>query len=163
MSRIDFYILPDRSAKGRELLACRLAEKGYRLRHQVYIQAASAEQARLLDDLLWTFQQNSFVPHCLYPCEGEDTPPVLIGWQELSDVPFLPPATPMGYPENPFNSHDQLSETLLINLAMDVPAPWERFGRVAELVNQEQEILEKSRERFRYYRELGCPPKSHKL
>lgn len=140
MPRVDFYILPDRAAESRPRLACRLAEKAYQLGHTVYIHAASAEQARYLDDLLWTFRQGSFVPHALYPAPPDDTSPVLIGWAEEA------PAA-----------------AVLINLTQDIPAFFERFQRVAELVDQTPETLAQSRERFRLYRERGCSPQSHKL
>lgn len=141
MPRIDFYLLPDHSPHGRSLLACRLAEKAYSLGHRVYIHAVSAEQARALDDLLWTFRQGSFVPHALYPVLDAEPPPVLIGWEE----------------------HPDLAAEVLINLAHQVPAFFERFERVAELTDQDEQTLNQSRERFRFYRERGYPPQLHRL
>src|SRR3569832_2056639 len=63
MTRVDFYILPDASTDGRERLACRLADKAYRLGHEVYIHARDRQHAARLDELLWTFRAGSFVPH----------------------------------------------------------------------------------------------------
>ena len=82
MARVDFYILPDRAANSRPLLACRLAEKAYRLGHRVYIHVESAQQAQYLDDLLWSFRQGSFIPHGITPPQPGDDTPVLIGWQD---------------------------------------------------------------------------------
>lgn len=141
MPRIDFYILPDDSPKGRPLLACRLAEKAYGLGHRVYIHTISPEQAQALDDLLWTFRPGSFVPHALYPVIDNEIPPVLIGWEENLEV----------------------AAEILINLTHQVPTIFERFQRVAELVDQDEQTLSKSRERFRFYRERGYTPQSHKL
>jgi len=141
MPRVDFYILPDQTPDGRLLLACRLAEKAYTLGHRVYIHAESKAQGQRLDDLLWTFRQGSFVPHALYPDAGSEPPPVLIGWE-------TEPALPV---------------PVLINLTPAVPAFFERCERVAELVDQTPEILTRSRERFRFYRQQGCPLESHKL
>lgn len=141
MPRIDFYILPDHTPRGRPLLACRLAEKAYGLGHRVYIQTSSPEQAQALDDLLWTFRPGSFVPHALYPVTDNEIPPVLIGWEDNPDV----------------------DAQMLINLTPQVPAIFERFERVAELVDQDEQTLNQSRARFRFYRERGCAPQSHKL
>lgn len=141
MPRIDFYLLPDHSPNGRSLLACRLAEKAYGLGHRVYIHAESAEQARALDDLLWTFRQGSFVPHALYPVPDTEPPPVLIGWEEQPDI----------------------AAEVLINLTHQAPAFFERFERVAELADQDEQTLINSRERFRFYRDQGYPPQLHKL
>ena len=66
MTRIDFY-LPGAGARDNRFgLACRLADKAYHQGRRVYLHAASAEQARHLDRLLWTFRDQSFVPHGLY-------------------------------------------------------------------------------------------------
>lgn len=139
--RIDFYVLPGQEPNGRLSLACRLAEKAYGLGHRVYLHAASPEQARQLDDLLWTFRQGSFVPHTLCPPAEGDASPVLIG----SDA-TPPPAA-----------------QVLINLSDTVPAFFERYERVAELVDQQPSVLAKSRERFRFYRDRGYEPVSHRL
>jgi DNA polymerase-3 subunit chi len=141
MPRIDFYVLPDYRDNGRALLACRLADKAYNLGHTVYILAASDAQAAALDDLLWTFRQDSFIPHERYPLVGEEGSPVLVG--------TVLPA--------------EATAQVLINFADRLPEGFERFERVVELVDQNPEVLAKSRERFKQYREWGCAPETHKL
>jgi DNA polymerase-3 subunit chi len=138
--RIDFYVLPDRKDNGRALLACRLADKAYGLGHTVYLRTASEAQAAALDDLLWTFRQDSFVPHERYPLAGEEGSPVLVG--------VAPPA--------------EVSAQVLINCADALPEGFERYERV-ELVDQNPDVLARSRARFRQYRERGCAPETHKL
>jgi DNA polymerase-3 subunit chi len=139
--RIDFYVLPDQKENGRALLACRLADKAYGLGHTVYVFTASEARAAALDDLLWTFRQDSFVPHERYPLVGEEGSPVLVG--------TAAPAT--------------VDAQVLINLADALPEGFERYERVVELVDQHPEVLAQSRERFRQYREQGCAPETHKL
>ena len=141
MPRIDFYVLPDQKENGRALLACRLADKAYGLGHTVYLFTASEARAAALDDLLWTFRQDSFVPHERYPLVGEEGSPVLVG--------TAAPAT--------------VEAQVLINLADALPEGFERYERVVELVDQHPEVLAQSRERFRQYREQGCAPETHKL
>ena len=41
--------------------------------------SASEARAAALDDLLWTFRQDSFVPHERYPLVGRRASPVLVG------------------------------------------------------------------------------------
>ena len=139
--RIDFYVLPDQKENGRALLACRLADKAYGLGHTVYVFTASEARAAALDDLLWTFRQDSFVPHERYPLVGEEGSPVLVG--------TAAPAT--------------VEAQVLINLADALPEGFERYERVVELVDQHPEVLTQSRERFRQYREQGCLLETHKL
>ncbi|HPE73297.1 MAG TPA: DNA polymerase III subunit chi [Candidatus Competibacter sp.] len=141
MPRIDFYVLPDQKENGRALLACRLADKAYGLGHTVYLFTASEARAAALDDLLWTFRQDSFVPHERYPLVGEEGSPVLVG--------TAAPAT--------------VEAQVLINLADALPEGFERYERVVELVDQHPEVLAQSRERFRQYREQGCLLETHKL
>ncbi len=141
MPRIDFYVLPDQRDNGRALLACRLADKAYTLGHAVYILTASEAQAAALDDLLWTFRQDSFIPHERYPLAGEEGSPVLVG--------AAPPV--------------EVSAQVLINFTDVLPEGFERFERVVELVDSQPEVLAKSRERFRQYRERGLTPETHKL
>ena len=140
--RIDFYVLPDAPENGRALLACRLADKAYSLGHTVYLLMSSEAQAAALDDWLWTFRQDSFVPHERYPLlAGSEGSPVLIG--------VVSPA--------------EVNAQVLINCTDAFPEGFERFERVVELVDQRPEVLAQSRERFKQYRERGFTPESHKL
>jgi DNA polymerase-3 subunit chi len=139
--RIDFYVLPDHKENGRALLACRLADKAYRLGHTVYLFTASEAQAAALDDLLWTFRQDSFVPHERYPAVSQEVSPVLIGT-----------ASPV-----------EVNAQILINCTEALPEGFEHYERIMELVDSKAEVLAKSRERFRQYRERGFNPETHKL
>lgn len=145
MTRIDFYILePEGAGKGnnaRQLFACRLAEKAFSQGHRVYIHTGSAAEAEQIDDLLWTFKQNSFIPHGRIDDEAgadEDTP-VHIGHGEDA------------------GSHDDV----LINLGTEVPLFFSRFQRVAELVDPQGR--EPARQRYSFYRDRGYPLDTHNL
>jgi DNA polymerase-3 subunit chi len=141
MTQVDFYLLPDAAEPARLLFACRLADKAYRLGHRVFIHSASAEQSRQLDDMLWTFQQNSFVPHCLYRDAGEAPPPVLLGHDAEPDS----------------------GSEVLINLAGEVPLFFSRFERVAELVSQDDGVRRDGRRRYSFYKERGYPLNTHEI
>ncbi|MBE2295721.1 MAG: DNA polymerase III subunit chi [Phycisphaerales bacterium] len=141
MPRIDFYVLPDQKENGRAALACRLVEKAYGLGHTVYLFTTSEPRAVALDDLLWTFRQDSFVPHERFPLTGEEGSPVLVG----TAAPAM------------------VEAQVLINLSDTLPEGFERYQRVVELVDQHPEVLAQSRERFRQYREQGCSLETHKL
>lgn len=142
MTRVDFYVLPDAVPHGRERLACRLADKAYRLGQEVYIHAQDRAHAALLDELLWSFRAGSFVPHERVD-EGRDT----------QGVPVL-----IGHEVAPLRCH-----TLLINLADGVPSFFSRFERVMEPVDQHEENRRLGRERFRFYRDRGYALETHTL
>lgn len=138
--RVDFYILSDSSPDARERLSCRLAEKAYKMGHTVYLHAESDVQAARLDEMLWTFRAGSFVPHTRTNDVSEPAPPVLIG------------------SEDPSRTAD-----LLITLSTAVPPFFERFERIAEIIDSVEENRRAGRERFRFYRERGLQPHSHHL
>ena len=52
MSRVDFYVLSQPGEQARQLFACRLAEKAYRLDHTVHIVTQDRATAERIDDLL---------------------------------------------------------------------------------------------------------------
>lgn len=131
MTRIDFYLLPQHNEASRQLFACRLAEKAWRLDNRILIQTADNETGEKLDTLLWSFRTDSFLPHAALPASQQT--PVHIGWHEDTST-----------------HHD-----LLINLSATVPSFFSRFARVAEIVTQEESQLSISRQRFRFYQERG--------
>lgn len=141
MTQVDFYLLQDDSAQNRVGFACRLADKAYRLGNRVFIHTESAEQTRQLDDLLWTFQQNSFVPHAIYQPAQNNPPPVLLA----------------------HNGEPDASNQVLINLAAEVPLFFSRFERVAELVNQNADIRQRGRSRYSFYKDRGYPLRTHEI
>ena len=145
MTKVDFYLLGE-GADSRERIACRLAEKAWRLGNRVYLLAPDQAAAQALDELLWTFSQGSFVPHALCKQEEDadhhaDNHPVLIGHAE-------PPAA---------------FSDVLISLVPDVPAWFGRFTRVVEMVGTNEDDKTRARERFRFYRERGYPLETHNL
>jgi DNA polymerase III subunit chi len=139
MPKVDFYVLTDTDLQARYRLACRIAEKAYGLGHRVHIHTDSKETSERLDALLWTFRDRSFIPHRIEP-EVCDQCPVTIGHG------WTPPRC-----------------EVLINLASQTPAFFDRFERVAEIIGHEQEARDAARERYRYYRSRGCPMNHHRL
>ncbi len=145
MTRIDFYILDNDDADKRNATVCRLVEKAWRQSNHVYIHTQSKEQTKELDDLLWTFRAESFVPHsCMEP---------------NADIPEKAPRQVLlGHHFEPDASFD-----VMINLGETVPDFFSRFKRVLEVVNQEDEVRQKGRQRYTYYRDRGYPMHHHTL
>lgn len=133
MTRVVFYILSPGASGNRYQLACRVAEKAWRQAHRVLIFAASTQEAEHMDRLLWSFRDQSFLPHGLFGKVDSNNTPVIISAAD-----------------NPGEEHD-----VLINLAPQVPAFFGRFMRVAECVDHEQAARAASRLRFKYYRDRG--------
>jgi DNA polymerase III subunit chi len=145
MTRVDFYVLDDGGAQARERFACRLVEKAWRLKHSIYLHAASPAEAAQLDKLLWTFSDRSFLPHVL---DGPDLDPALAA------------ATPVrvGAGRKP-----AFEAELLVNLDNEVPVFFSRFERVAEIVGGDDSQRAAARERFRFYRDRGYALETHRI
>ena len=61
------------SASRMEIRACEIAEENYAQGRRLQIIALDQEQAERLDDLLWTFKPDTFIPHDLWT--GVDSKP----------------------------------------------------------------------------------------
>lgn len=141
MPKIDFYILAEGDAETRFTLACRLIEKAYRNQHRIYIHTENQTDAHQLDELLWTYRADSFLPHNLYGDGPEPAPPIQIGF---TDTP-------------------EKHRDILINLGNEVPAFYKQFSRVLEIIANDPAIQARGRDNFRFYRAQGCDITTHKL
>jgi DNA polymerase-3 subunit chi len=139
MTQVDFYILESSAQRNRLIFACRLAEKVTGMGHKVFVHAPSEGAARELDDLMWTYQDGSFLPHCL---AGQDPEA----------------AVHIGHGTEPGEGFH-----LLINLGAEVPGFFTRFERVAELIDGDETRKAEGRERFRFYKDRGYPLKTNTI
>lgn len=139
MTRVDFYLLPDVDIDAKYRFACRLALRAIHAGQQVHIRTASEELGAMLDDLMWAYPEDRFVPHSLAPAPDAASAPVRIGNGEPAPG----------------------ADDVLVNLADDVPEFFARFERVAEVVTAPERAG--GRARYRHYRERGYPLFHHDL
>lgn len=141
--RVDFYVLKNADARARHVFACRLAEKAYLKQLGVALLAADESQARELDELLWTFEDQSFVPHQLLRAgdEADAHTPVCIALD-----PGSPPCS-----------------DLVLNLGGFEPDALQRYKRIAEILDEDGERLRRGRERFKTYRERKIALETHQM
>ena len=147
MTQVDFYILPETSADARLTFTCRLTGKAVQRELGVFVLAESEADAQKLDEMLWTFAQNSFIPH-RFAWKAETTPvaePVIIGCT------------------NRRGDDDTQDWDLMINLTGEVPDEFGRYERLAEVLDADPTRRENGRERYRYYRDRGYELKTHQL
>ncbi len=140
MPRVDFYILPDEKPASLQLFACRLAEKAWQQGNRILIYTTTANDSQLLDDLLWTFNEGSFIPHAMGGDEDEAEHPIVISHDRKATDDFQ----------------------LLINLTNE-SATNSTIPRVAEIVNQEPQRKQMGREHFKRYREQGFELHHHEI
>ncbi len=141
-TRVDFYLLDTPGESPALMTACRLAEKAIQRQQHVFVRVTDARQLRDMGAALWGFRADAFLPHGLVGAEGAPIEPVWLGVEVPADE-RLPP--------------------VMINLDWSRPSPWERFGRVLEIVPAEPALRAGMRVRFREYRKAGIEPNTHEL
>lgn len=139
---VDFYLLKDPKASAAAMLACRLAEKAYLHANSTYIYCDTPQNASAIDQLLWTFKDDSFIPHALAATTQHPQTPIAIG----CDLTTLT------------RNYD-----ILINLHPDIAANSEKFSRILDIVANEPSLKEQGRLRYKYYREANYPLNLHEL
>ncbi|MCZ6829401.1 MAG: DNA polymerase III subunit chi [Gammaproteobacteria bacterium] len=139
MTEVDFYILDAEAPAERKHFACRLADKAFQQGHNVYIHTGDEASAREMDELLWSFRPQSFLPHSVLG--GEHDEHVAIGWQM-----------------DPAHHND-----VMINLSLSVPEFVGRFRRVTEVVVTTPDIRDPLRKSWKYYQDRGYPLNKHDI
>ncbi|WP_079724776.1 DNA polymerase III subunit chi [Pseudoxanthomonas indica] len=133
MMRADFYLI----AKPRFLeeplrLVCELARKAYDGNLWTLILARDAAQAEELDELLWAFDEEAYIPHQIAGTDDEDDlTPVLIATPDI-DAP---------------------ARALVINLRDEAFSG--QCERVLEVVPADPAARDPLRERWKQYKARG--------
>ena len=135
MTEIQFMVLSQGNFDDALHYCCRLTEKVFKRGERLYLHVENAEVAAKLDELLWSFRAESFLPHQLQ--DGDTAADILIG-----------------YGDSPGDHMD-----VMVNLSPEIPPFFSRFKRLAEIVCQEERYLLASRTRFKDYRDKGYPLK----
>jgi DNA polymerase-3 subunit chi len=137
--RIDFYLLESNQPDALWLVACRLLEKAYLAKHRVFVFCNNQQEAEKLDELLWTFKKDSFIPHNLQGEGPEPPPPIQIGFSQES---------------RGFND-------ILLNMSSRIPPFYSKFKRIMEIVPAEEAGKIVSREHYKSYRAQGHNIQTH--
>ena len=141
MARADFYLIgKPRFREQPLLLACELARKASDAGLPMLVLCASTAQAEQLDDLLWSFDPDAYVPHQIVGAdEDEDEVPVLL-------------AAP---------GHDAALRPMVLNLR-DAAVP-DGFERVLEVVPADDSARGPLRERWKQYAARGVEVNKHDM
>ena len=141
MARADFYLIAKpRFLEKPLLLVCELARKACDAGQPLLILATSAAQAEILDEMLWEFDPDAYVPHQVAGVDEDDElAPVLIVAPE-----FQAPMRP-----------------LVLNLRLEAVPPG--FERVLEVVPADAGSREPSRARWKDYAARGDTVTKHDM
>ena len=132
MPRADFYLVAKPRFREEPLrLVCELARKAHDAGQSILLLARDREQAEALDDLLWSFDPDAYIPHQIAGDEEDELTPVLIVPPDM-DLPLRP---------------------LVLNLRDEVVQG--DFERVLEVVPADASAREPLRERWKAYKARG--------
>ncbi len=140
MPRADFYLIDQARFRSNPLLlVCELAKRAYSGGQPTLILARTQEQAQLIDEMLWSFDDDAFIPHQLAGDEDDALTPILIAAPGTMTT----------------------DRALVINLR-DECAPGV-FERVLEVVAADDSERAGSRERWRTYQRAGFELKKNDM
>lgn|SRR3990167_1687 len=138
---INFYIFEEAKKQKALLFTCQLIKDMYDNNQHVYIHTPTREEAQYFDALLWTYKEDSFIPHQIQEQHSDTYPPVQIGFDIM---------TP--------NEKD-----VLINLAKEIPPFYDQYHEVIEIVFSDPTVQQWARERYRQYRNQNHIIHVHKM
>lgn len=139
--RVDFYLLKTNDYQTRLHFICRLIEKIYFQHHKLFAYCQTQDLANELDETLWTFRPDCFIPHNL---QGEG--------------PFPPPPVQIGIEPPSKHFHN-----LLLNLTSCVPTFSTQFQRIIEVIYEDEQTKILGRERYRNYQSHGYTLHMHPI
>jgi DNA polymerase-3 subunit chi len=131
MTEIAFHV----NAPDKLDYACRLLRATQKKSAQVLV-LGQIDALKSLSSRLWALSTTEFLPHCL-----ADAEPAV-----LAQSPIVLSA------ELPANAAES---QVLLNLGAVLPAGFERFERLIELVGQDSDDLQAARTRWKHYKDRG--------
>jgi len=134
-TQVMFNILNDEAGSIKDSAsyhACLCAARAYRSNQRVFIYTQDQTVAHDIDEMLWAFDPDSFVPHNLIGEGPSYGSAVEISWQA---------------PTN--------RRPILINLTGTVPHFANQFSQIIDFVPTNDTEKQAARERFKQYRQFG--------
>lgn len=135
MARIEFHILSTSGDDAKLRHTCQVVEQLYQQQKPVFVYVESDATAQKLDEVLWSFRDQAFIPHevCTTQSPTHSRISVLIGTGNA----------PTAY------------KAILINLTDTAPPQPENTAQIIEIVDASPTHKQLARERYKQYRDQG--------
>mgnify|MGYP000745249044 CR=1 FL=1 len=141
MTRIDLYLLKGNTFSDQIDFCCRLTEKALPQHPKIFIQTAESIQNEALNNALWDFKAESFLPHIV----GQE---IDTGTSNIPSPPIvIDTHTIKAYPEN--------KQSLLITLCKELPANYQQFKRLCLIVLNIEEDIQNARKLYKHIKRQG--------
>ncbi len=115
---------------------CRWVRKAFSVKPipKIVLFCRDRVQLTQLDEALWTFSGQDFLPHAIANDPKASRAPVILTDNDDIDLP-----------------HHQI----LVNLSDTIPSNFARFERLLELISTEPDDIHAGRQRYTHYRQRG--------
>ena len=141
MIRADFYLIDASAPQAGWQLACRLLDKAYQQKAQALVLCPDQGTAEQMDELLWTYKDDSFIPHNLIGDGPNKAPPIQIAWDGIP-----------GHHRN-----------ILLQCTPALPEGFERFKRLLFVVVNDEALRADARAIYKQLREAGATLNVHEM
>ena len=147
MKQVVFYILSSNDSNVRYNFCCKVIEKVFKLKLRILVLCCDLAEISKLDQLLWAFKEDSFIPHLAYDEIYNGT-----------DIINMPVVIADHVKNDDYSHYD-----ILISLNNELVDLKFRSKKVLYIVDQGEDNLEKCRELYKKYKELGYKIQIHNL
>ena len=138
-----FYIL--NKAEDLKISVCKIIKEYYKKKYKIFVSSRSNDLVNELNNLLWTFEQISFIPHCTTKNYDKNSPILLSG-------------------KDSFQKTINLKEyDVWLNLDNKMEENYTDFEIILEIVSQNEEERILSRKRYLNYQKNNFEVKHEKL
>lgn len=141
MQQADFYLLESPREFDHLRFTCKLVEKAFGQGLHIHVQAISGEQAEELNDMLWHFKPDSFVPHAIGQSQYAQHP-VTIDVQSASTT-------------------EGSNTDLLVLLSCELPGNYQDFSRVSLITPNDPSQLQQARSLYKHLQSLNITANIH--
>lgn len=153
MTEINFYVSKEEGLENRLVILHKLVVMAQKRNLNIHIHTDSDALNQTIDDYLWTKEISSFIPHdVLTKNDTESMSNNNLKNSNISDDQHISKCKQINI------SHDFEPITdcdYLINFTNKRPSFFSRFSKVAEILDNNEEIITAGRKRYSFYRDRG--------
>ena len=140
--RYWFHILAQNTPAARNLHAAKLVDKAWQQGDRVCVLCDTEEQALELDDLLWNFTPEAFIPHSI---------------AKAATTPCTDPVGILLYPPAAVDW-----DTVIV-LSSALPEDADQYRRLALVAHNDPAVLNQARGHYKQLRSLGIEARVHDM
>ena len=143
MNRVDFYLLKSSTFSDQIGFCCRLSEKALAQQNKIHIQTKDTIQSDALNEALWSFKADSFLPHAI----GQN----------------LPQDFPITIDSRALEQQNKTQRDLLILLCTEIPRNHHNFDRMCVIIPNQESDIQLAREQYKHFKKQGLKVNIHDM